>query len=489
MDIEPSDNCIEFPEKLSFILFEPARWKVAWGGRGGSKTENIARALILFSRTKKLRILCGREFQNSIDESVKHIIEYWIEEFGYTDEFEITNKYIKHRTTGSLFIFMGLRYNIHKIKSLGRIDICWIDEADKTSRNTLDKLVPTIRGRSKYEKDQGGPFGLGPEFIISFNPDLDDDEIYKRFVSQKNIFAPDYVLIDNKTDEVVLNPDGTIFVPDPKDYEGSNEFKVIRYCISVKINYWDNKWFPPDLRLEMNVMRAANPNKYLEVWEGNTKIVLEGAIYAEELRAVINEKRRGLVKYDSNKPVYTFWDLGRSDKTAIWFIQRIGLEYNIIDYYENRLKKMPFYIQHLQELKYNYGMHYLPHDGSHETLSNITPEKQLKAIYPGKVKVVERPSKKVIAINAVRSILPMCNFDEVKTADGWQCLTKYAYKVDEETGVFSKEPEHDTPWSHGADGLSTFALSLKSEQETKKPKNNSEKLKSLNNKQSWMGVL
>jgi phage terminase large subunit len=292
-----------------------------------------------------LRILCGREFQNSIDESVKHIIEYWIEEFGYQDEFDITSKYIQHKVTGSLFIFMGLRYNIHKIKSLGRIDICWIDEADKTSKNTLDKLVPTIRGRSKYEEDRGGPFGLGPEFIITFNPDLDDDEIYKRFVSQKHIYAPDYVLIDNKTDEIVLNKDGTIFVPDPKDYEENNEYLVVRYCISVKINYWDNKWFPPDLRLEMNVMRAASPTKYLEVWEGNTKQVLDGAIYAEELLEVIKERRRGYVKYDPNKPVYTFWDLGHSDKTAIWFVQRVGMEYNIIDYYENRLKKMPFYIQ------------------------------------------------------------------------------------------------------------------------------------------------
>lgn len=484
---------IEFLECLSFLLFEASRWKVAYGGRGAGKSEGFAEALVLLSRTKKLRILCGREFQNSIDESVKQTIEQWITQLGYDDEFVITNKHIRHKLTGSLFIFMGLRYNIQKVKSLGRIDICWIEEADKTSKNTLDKLVPTIRGRSKFEEDRGGPFGKGPEIWVSFNPDLDEDEVYKRFVSQKNLYAPEYVLVNNETDEIVLSDDGTILVPDPKDYEQSNQFSVVRYCISRKVNYWDNKWFPPDLRLEMNVMKVANPTKYLEVWEGNTKQVLEGAIYADELREVLKERRRGSVKYDPSKPVYTFWDLGHSDKTAIWFVQRVGMEFNVIDYYENRLKKMPFYITLLQEKKYNYGIHYLPHDGDSETLSNVTPKKQLEKVYPKIVKLTLRPSKKAIGINAVRSVLPLCNFDEVNTSEGWQCLSRYAYEVDEETGVFSREPEHDTPWSHGADGFQTFALSLKTETEAKKPKplpsQQSTRVVNLNlaNTNGWMG--
>ena len=146
---------IEFPEALGFLLFESARWKIAYGGRGAGKTENITVALILFARAKRLRILCGREFQNSIDESVKQTIEANIIAMGYEDEFIILNKQIIHKTTGSRFLFMGLRYNISKIKSLGRIDICWIEEADKTSKNTLDKLAPTIRGRSKAEEEIG----------------------------------------------------------------------------------------------------------------------------------------------------------------------------------------------------------------------------------------------------------------------------------------------------------------------------------------------
>lgn len=459
-----SNPILEFPQKLAFLLFESARLKIVYGGRGAGKTENGCRGAILLSRTKKLRILCGREFQNSIDESVKATIEANIEEMGLSNDFAITKKQIICKSTGSRFIFMGLRYNISKIKSMGRIDLCIMEEGDKTSANTLDKLFPTIRGRSDFEEDKGGPFGNGPEIWIFFNPDLEDDEVYKRFILNKVKYAPEYVT----------------------DANGNK----VRYAIVVKVNYWDNKWFPPDLRMEMEVMRNASEDKYLQIWEGNTKQILEGAIYAEELQQVIKDGRRGKFAYDPNKPVLTFWDLGHSDKTAIWFVQRAGVEFNVINYYEDRLKKIPFYVKILNDLGYNYSIHNLPHDGSAETVSNITPEKQIRKAFPNAtVRIIDRPAKKALGINAVRSLFPLLNFDEENTSNGWQCLSRYAYKVDEETGVFSKEPEHDTPWSHGADGMQTMALSIKSKADEKKPKREArDKLRPVSN-QSWMGSL
>lgn len=476
----------EFPEKLSFLLFESARIKVAYGGRGAGKTENFAVALILLSRTKRLRILCGREFQNSIDESVKQTIEANIENMGLSDEFQILNKQIVNKKTGSRFFFMGLRYNINKVKSLGRIDICWMEEADKTSKTTLDKLFPTIRGRSNFEEDKGGPFGKGPEIWVSFNPDLEEDEVYKRFVLQRDKYAPEYVLIDHADDTPVMNKDGSLLVPDlTKDY--GNRYEVVRYAIVEKINYWDNKWFPPDLKMEMSVLKAANETKYLEVWEGHTKIVLEGAIYAEELKAVLHEGRRGHVPYDPSKPVYTFWDLGHSDKTAIWFVQRIGLEYNIINFYQNNLKKLGHYLEHMQSLGYVYGTVYMPHDADNETLASRSIARMTRdAGY--KVVVVQRPAKKLLGINAVRTIFPLCNFDELQTADGWQCLSHYSYKVNPETGNFSKEPDHNE-YSHGNDAMQTFALSLKSETDSKKPKVKETTVRNFPRGNSWMGGL
>lgn len=458
---------LEFLDALSF-LFEPASLKVIFGGRGGGKTEGVAIALIVLSRLRRLRIACFRELQKSIRESVHETIKqkiFDLEKIGFLSagEFHITESSIICKRTGSEFFYAGLRYNIESIKSMARIDIAWIEEAKNLSKSSLDKLEPTIRGRHKDDPaGLGGPFGKGPELWITFNPELDSDEVYKKYVLNREKWAPDYVTND----------------------KGQRE----RYAYVIKVNYQDNKWFPPDLRQKMLLTKAASEDDYLHIWEGNTKVVLDGAIYADEIRQTIKDGRIGKVSYDESRPVFTTWDLGRNDKTAIWFIQRVAMDFNVINYYEDRLKKMPFYINKLQELGYNYAMHILPHDGKAETLSNVTPQNQLLKVYPKKVRIVERPVRKFVGINAVRSVFPLCNFDEVNTADGMMCLKRYCYDVDEETGNFSKEPKHDE-YSNGADGFQTFALSLKTETESK-PKTvgvgHNGKLASVRSSSGWM---
>lgn len=464
---------IEFNEKLSF-LFRPARLKISYGGRGAGKTDGYAIALIILSLQKKLRILCLREIQNSIEESVKETIENYIHLYELEGLFDIKDKSITCITTGSRFIFSGLRYKINSIKSLAKIDIAWVEEANNASKTSWDKLMPTIRG--KHESDpngMGGPFGLGPEVWITFNPELDDDETYERYVVKQNQNAPEWIETEvskeqqtwfKQVEEKIKYSDIVLSSDEQAKFD---EIERKRYAFVVKVNYYDNKWFPPDLRREMELLKLNDATKYMEVWEGFTKQTLDGAIYSDELRKVLLDGRRGKVRYDPTKPVYTFWDLGHSDRTAIWFIQRVGLEYNIIDYYENRLKKLPHYLEHMKSLGYNYGIVYQPHDADNETLAarsiaNLTRAAGYKVI------VVKRPVKKAVGINAVRTIFELCNFDEENTKDGWQCLSRYAYKVDEDTGNFSKEPDHDTPWSHGADAFQTFALHLRTEQETKK---------------------
>ncbi len=443
---QPKAVELSIPSKLGFLYSEPARFKIVFGGRGAGKTESLARILIALASSVRLRIACFREFQNSIEESVHSTLKNCIYDLNIQDEWDIRDKSIISRRTGSEFIFSGLRYKIEAIKSMARIDIAWIEEARNCSKTTLDKLMPTIRGQYKVGT-QGGPFGKGPEIWISFNPELDTDEIYKR-IKQSNKYFPEFVM-NEETGEME------------------------RYAIIVKINHQDNPFFPEDLRQQMEVARQAaliddTDTDYLHVWEGHTKQVLEGAIYAKEIKKVLKENRRGKVPYNPNKPVKTFWDLGHSDKTAIWFIQHAGVEFNVINYYENRLEKMPHYIKHLQETNYMFDSHVIPHDGDAETLSNVTPRKQLKDAFPNcRIRVIKRPAKKMLGINAGRSVFDLVNFDEDNTSDGWQCLCNYAYKVNEDNGQFSKEPDHDTPWSHGADAWQTFALSLKPEQEQK----------------------
>lgn len=459
------DKAIELtvPVKLGFLYTTAARFKILYGGRGGAKTETIARVLIALASIKRLRIACFREFQNSIDESVYATIKNIIQDLGIEDEWDIQKTTIISKRTGSEFIFAGLRYKIQAIKSMARIDIAWVEEARNCSKVTLDTLFPTIRGVYK-EGEQGGPFGKGPEIWLSFNPELDSDEIYKRAVKQRDKYFPEFI-----------------------KNEQSGEME--RYAIVVKVNYSDNPFLPEDLRQQMSVAKAADEDEYLNVWEGNTKQVLAGAIYAKEIKKIILDGRRGTVRYNNNRPVFTFWDLGHNDKTAIWFVQRAGMEFNLIHYYENRLEKMPHYIKYLNDLEYSYTQHVLPHDGDAETLSNITPKKQLQDAFPNcKIRIVDRPSKKAVGINAVRTVLDLCNFDEDGTSDGWACICNYAFKVNEINGQFSKEPDHDTPWSHGADGLQTFALSLKPEKEEKpKTKIVSTKMPNLRSSNGWMG--
>lgn len=448
---------VKFIDALGFLLTDPARYKVVYGGRGGGKTEGIATALIIFATQKKLRIACFREFQKTIRESSYAVIEQKINELGLSSQFKFTDASITCLTTGSEFIFLGLRYNVESIKSLFRIDIAWIEEAKNVSKNSWKILGPTIRGRPSDDPEgAGGPFGLGPEIWVSFNPELEDDETYKMFV---------------------LNP--------PSEFDSTGK----RYSIIKKINWQDNPWFPDDLRMEMEQCKLRNQDEYLEVWQGHIKQVLDGAIFAEEIRKATAEGRIGKVKYDPNKPVHTFWDLGHSDKTAILFTQTIGVEFNHIRYYENSLQKMPHYIKYLQDTGYNFGVHNLPHDGDAETLSNVTPRKQLTDV-GYKVRIIDRPSKKYVGINASRTVFDLCNFDEESCYDLLTCLRRYCFKVNPDTGAFSKEPEHDTPWSHGADAFQTFALSLKSETASKKPAR-SEPHKVLpfrSNAAGWMGV-
>lgn len=453
----------DFPTKLGFLLFEPARYKVVWGGRGGGKTENIARALIILSRSRRLRIACFRELQKSIDESVHATLKNCISDMGLDAEFEIQDNVIYCKRTGSEFIFAGLRYNINAIKSMARIDIAWVEEAVNVRGTSWQKLGPTIRGRAKDDPNgMGGPFGLGPEIWVSFNPELDTDETYKRFILKKEQYFPDYIQ-DEETGEMV------------------------RYAITQKVNYTDNKWFPPDLRFEMQVCKAADEDEYLHVWLGHTKLVLDGAIYAEEIKEVIKQGRRGKIAYDAARPVHTFWDLGHDDYCSITFVQQVGMEYNIINFFQDRLKKMPYYVEQLQDLKYNYGRHYLPHDGDNETLAARSPKRILEDTYPGQVKVVKKPAHKIDGIRAARIVFPLCNFDEDNTTDLWQCLTRYQYGINEKTNAFSQEPLHNE-YSHGADSFQTFALHLKPEMQEKKKTVTQNFRKTFNrSSNSWMG--
>ena len=146
----------------------PSRYKVLYGGRGGLKSWGFARVLILLAVKRKVRVLCARELQTSIQESVHHTLSSQIEALKLDRYFGVQERTIRSYL-GSEFLFSGIRNNPTKIKSTEGIDICWAEEAEKVSENSWHILIPTIRK-------------MGSEIFVSFNPDLESDPTSQRFI-------------------------------------------------------------------------------------------------------------------------------------------------------------------------------------------------------------------------------------------------------------------------------------------------------------------
>lgn len=158
---------IDFPEQFEW-LFSKARYKVAHGGRWSWKSTSVARYIAIRCIEKPIRVLCARETQKSIKESVHHLIVSQIKEMGLIDFFTIENAAIKGSNESHIF-FDGLLRNVHNIKSLDDVDICWIEEAQNVCGESWNDLTPTIRK-------------TGSEIIITFNRKYLDDATDKRFV-------------------------------------------------------------------------------------------------------------------------------------------------------------------------------------------------------------------------------------------------------------------------------------------------------------------
>lgn len=229
---------IEIPRKYAF-LFEPSRYKVIFGGRGRAASWSIARALLIQGHEKPQRILCTREFQSSIADSVHQLLSDQINLMGFGKTYKILQNEIRH-WNGTRFFFEGTRHNITKIKSYEGIDKCWVEEAEKLSGRSWEILIPTVR------KD-------GSEFYVSFNPDQPTDPTFTRFVGTQEKGAVD--------------PGGFVDSPIPD--------------ARVMFSTWrDNPWFPEELRKEMEYLRRVDPDAAAHVWDGFCRTISNAQILA-----------------------------------------------------------------------------------------------------------------------------------------------------------------------------------------------------------------
>lgn len=392
---------VDIPKKAG-VLFESRRYTVLYGGRGSGKSHSVARYLLLEAAKGPVRILCCREIQRSIRDSVHRLLSDCIAQMGLSSFYTVLETEIRG-ANGSLFIFSGLStQTIDSIKSLEGIDIVWVEEAATVQERSWGLLIPTIRKP-------------GSRFILTMNPMLESDATSQRFL---------------------VNP--------PPD------------CLAVQVNWRDNPWFPAELEAERQYHKERFPDTYEHVWEGAHLPAVEGAIYFGEIQSAEVAQRVREVPYDPMLKVHTFWDLGRADSTAIIMVQVVGSEIRVFDFIEDNNKALSYYVEELKERRYNWGDDYIPHDGFHRRLET---GRSTADLLQGFGRSVQRtPDVGVLTgIQTAREVFPRVYFDKTRSATLVTHLKNYRWDVPAGDKDATR-PRHDEH-SHAADAFRYLCVS------------------------------
>lgn len=408
---------VEVPRKLKPLLY-PMRYKGAYGGRGGAKSHFFAEQVILRAYMQTSRIVCIREVQNSIKDSVKQLLIDKIEKYQLNSSFDVLDQEIRCRN-GSVIIFKGMQsYNASNIKSLEGYDVAWVEEAQTLSQHSLDLLRPTLRKE-------------GSELWFSWNPRYKTDPVDQFFRK---------------------NP--------PSD------------AISVLVNWYDNPWFPKVLHKEMLHDFDVDQDKAEHIWNGAYG-ASQGAILARWVgRAEREERVHNDVRYD--KDGYTIEvssDLGFRDTASFWYWQRTLGGFRVLKYEGDTGLDADDWIPRITESVLALGCNrkphiWLPHDARAKTFQSkhTTIEKFAEYFGSGNVSIVPM-SKKLDQIEAARTIIDRCEFHRDLCEDGLDGLRAWEFSYNEENGVFSREPLHN--WaSHPSDAFA-YGCQVMSELETK----------------------
>ncbi len=403
---------VDYPDKaLDALIPETTpsghrvRWRVLYGGRDGAKSWSIARRILQRGRMKPIRVLCTREVQKSIAESVHQLLKDQIGVLGMSDFYDVQQQYIRG-ANGTQIAFHGLSgQTATSIKSFEGVDLCWVEEAQTISKRSWELLEPTIRAD-------------GSEIIVSFNPDMDTDETYKRFVT---------------------NP--------PPD------------ALVVYIGWEDNPWRSKVLDMAREKMRREAPEDYAHIYGGQCRPAVEGAIYFREVSALRSSGRLCNVPYDPMLKVHVVCDLGFNDFMSLLLVQRLGSEIRVIRYIEDRLRHIPSYSEELRRLEYNWGKVWLPHDGRARTVASAsnplgaTAQEQFTKL-GWDTEIVESVEIEQ-GIRKAREVFPRILIDKTHAVELLNRLGRYRRRVNSEGQAST--PVHDDE-SHGSDGFRYLCL-------------------------------
>lgn len=412
---------VEVPRKLKPLLY-PKRYKGAYGGRGGAKSHFFAEQGLLNCFRKQTRMVCIREVQESIRDSVRQLLVDKITKLGLGAFFTPYETEIRG-SNGSMIIFKGMQsYNAETIKSLEGYDIAWVEEAQTLSERSLDLLRPTIRKS-------------GSELWFSWNPRFKTDPVDK------------------------------FFRKDPSDE-----------AVSVFVNYRDNPWFPDELKKDMERDFRVDPDKAEHIWNGAYGSS-EGAILSRWVNEADREGRiNDQVSFDPNGPaIEVSSDLGFRDTASWWYWQRRLGGFAVLEYEgDSGLDAddwIPMIEKNVERLvgSRKLGRVWLPHDAKVKTFQSkhSSVERFLEAFGAEHVGIVPI-SKKSDQISAARKVIKTCEFNKSGCDEGLDGLLAWEFEWNYDNNVFSREPLHN--WaSHPGDAFA-YGSQVMEEHVLEKPK-------------------
>jgi phage terminase large subunit len=427
---------IHIPSKLIPVFEGTADVRGAYGGRGSAKTRTFAKmtavqALRFAQAGVRGVIGCGRQWMNSLADSSFEEIKIAILDDDFLSQcFDIGESYIRTKCGRVSYVFVGLARNINSVKSKARILLFWIDEAEDVSDEAYQVLIPTIREELA-------------ELWVTWNPARKGSATDKRFRQTQ----------------------------DPL-------YKI------VQINWRDNPRFTSKLNRERLRDLQDRPEEYGWIWEGDYRSFVSGAIWGKELAAIKAAGHVRTVPHQVGHPVYTAWDIGRRDATAVWFFQYIGGEVHVIDYVSDSFKDPDYFCSQLLGVQvtinieydkivvhrgddvgnavhrktYKYAALWLPHDARAKTFAakGKSVEEQLATVFGwGLIRAVPNLSIQD-GIQSARQLLKRCYFDD-RTQEGFDALCAYKYEYKDNRETFADKPLHD--WaSNPADAFRYLAI-------------------------------
>ena len=405
---------IELPPKLVPIFEGEARYRAAYGGRGGAKSRAFAMMTAVwgykFGKSGKTgQILCLRQYMNSLSESSFAEIKSAIQAVPFlNDYYECGDHYIRSKDGRINYSFAGLTRNIDSIKSKARIILAFIDEAETVSEEAYMKLLPSIREENS-------------ECWVIWNPQSKDSATHKRF----RIDTPDT-------------------------------------CKITSINWQDNPWMPEVLTTQRLEDFELRPDTYGHVWEGDFLEFPEGAFWLREINKAQADGRIVKLPVVESHPVHCFFDIGSSDGTAIWVVQIVGNEYRCIHFYEAWNESFAHCVKWLKSLDLIIDTCWLPHDADHKRQGleskNISPKDMMKRLLPAVTfRIVPRVQDLLWGIQSTSDMWPYIHIDSTTCNAGLEHLKAYRRKWSNSEGRWTHIPDKSEGHSEAADALRQMA--------------------------------